>query len=343
MAVPRVLLVDDQRQVTRMLRTSLELSGRAYDIVDVRSAEEALREMERSAVDLVVTDLRLPEMSGLELIARLRQTHPGMRAILVTGQPTRQVEAQARALGVVAFIPKPVSTTLFLKAVDRALVEEETGLPVPEIVGEKARAAERLMTMQRELGARLVTLVDLRGASLLRAGDDDAEAIDRSISEAVQALDASVQASGRQGNDRPANFLYLDGDPYHLYLTNVGASRALVIAFGGRQEPWQMGAIFHYARRIVEELSEILGAMEAVEAVKAADAAQAPAVREAAPSSPPDEAPAAFDEPPTTPRAVQAFWDEAASSAAGQAPGEDGALSYEQARKLGLIPDDSST
>ena len=134
MAVPRVLLVDDQRQVTRMLRTSLELSGRAYDIVDVRSAEEALGEMDRGPVDLVVTDLRLPEMSGLELIARIRQTHPGMRAILVTGQPTRQVEAQARALGVVAFIPKPVSTTLFLKAVDRALTEEETGLPVPEIV-----------------------------------------------------------------------------------------------------------------------------------------------------------------------------------------------------------------
>jgi DNA-binding NtrC family response regulator len=162
MADPRVLLVDDQRQVTRMLRTSLELSGRQFDIVDVTSAEEGLREMERGPVDLVVTDLRLPEMSGLELIARIRQTHPGMRAILVTGQPTRQVEAQARALGVVAFIPKPVSTTLFLQAVDRALVEEQTGLPEPEIVGETARAAERLMTMQRELGAGLVILATLQ-------------------------------------------------------------------------------------------------------------------------------------------------------------------------------------
>ncbi len=334
MAVPRVLLVDDQRQVTRMLRTSLELSGRAYDIVDVRSAEEALGEMDRGPVDLVVTDLRLPEMSGLELIARIRQTHPGMRAILVTGQATRQVEAQARALGVVAFIPKPVSTTLFLKAVDRALTEEETGLPVPEIVGEKARAAERLMTMQRELGARLVTLVDLQGGFLLRAGDDDTEIIDRSIGEAVRALAASVEASGRQGNDRPANFLYLDGDPYHLYLTNVGAARALVIGFGSRQEPWQMGAIFHYARRIVEDLGEILGAMQS---------ADVPPASQAEPASPPAAAEAAFEEPPTTPRAVQAFWDEAATRAAGQAPGNEGALSYEQARKLGLIPDDPST
>jgi CheY-like chemotaxis protein len=332
MAEPRVLLVDDQRQVTRMLRTSLELSGRVYDIVDVRSAEEALREMERGPVDLVVTDLRLPEMSGLELIARIRQTYSGMRAILVTGQPTRQVEAQARALGVVAFIAKPVSTTLFLQAVDRALAEEQTGLPVPEIVGDQARAAERLMTMQRELGARLVILANLRGESLLRVGDDDAEMIDRPVADAVGALAAGVRASGAQGNTRPANFLYLDGDPYHLYLTNVGLERALVIGFGNRQEPWQMGAIFHYARRIVEEIGDVLGGMAPTGTAAAAAGA------EAAPA--PAEAKVPFDEPPTTPRAVQAFWDEAAASAAGQAPAKEGALSYEQARKLGLIPDE---
>jgi CheY-like chemotaxis protein len=333
MANPRVLLVDDQRQVTRMLRTSLELSGRTYDIIDVASAEEALREMDRGPVDLVVTDLRLPEMTGLELIARIRQTNRGMRAILVTGQPTRQVEAQARALGVVAFIAKPVSTTLFLQAVDRALTEEQTGLPVPEIVGEKARAAERLMTMQRELGARMVLLVNLQAESLL--GDDDAETIDRSVGEAVETLAASVRASAHQGNDRPANFLYLDGDPYHLYLTNIGGDRALVIGFASRQEAWQMGAIFHYARRIVDELGEILSAMPA--------AGGAPAGAPPGPAQTPPAGRAAADEPPTTPRGVQAFWDEAAVRSAGQAPGNEGALSYEEARKLGLIPDDSST
>jgi CheY-like chemotaxis protein len=328
MADPRVLLVDDQRQVTRMLRTSLELSGRSYEIVDVQSAEEALREMDRGPVDLVVTDLRLPEMSGLELIARIRQTHSSMRAILVTGQPTRQVEAQARALGVVAFIPKPVSTTLFLQAVDRALAEEQTGLPVPEIIGENARAAERLMTMQRELGARLAMLVSLQGESVLRAGDDDTDIIEPAVRDAVEALAAGLRASQRQGNDRPANFLYLDGDPYHLYITNVGLDRALVVGFAARQEAWQMGAIFHYARQIVDELREILGAMKVSQTAAAPAQSQPPA--------------ASFDEPPTTPRAVQAFWDEAAADAAGQAPGKDGALSYEQARKLGLIPDDSA-
>lgn len=338
MADPRVLLVDDQRQVTRMLRSSLELSGRTYDIIDVTSAEEALREIERGPVDLVVTDLRLPEMSGLELIARIRQTNPAMRAILVTGQPTRQVEAQARALGVVAFIPKPVSTTLFLQAVDRALAAEPSGLPVPELVGDDARAVERLLTMQRELGARLALLVDMSGHKLLHAGED-IEQLDRTVRQSVEALGASTRASLDFGGGRPSNFLYVDGDPFHLYLTNVGLERALVVGFASRQEAWQMGAIFHYARRVVDELGEVLSALRPSEEAPPAAAASAPPPQ-AAPAAPAEKA---FEEPPTTPRAVQAFWEDAASRSAGQAPGQEGHLSYEQARKLGLIPDDSGT
>jgi len=327
-----VLLVDDQRQVTRMLRSSLELSGRGYEILDAPSAEEALREMERGPIDLVVTDLRLPEMTGLELIARIRQIHPRMRAILVTGQPTRQVEAQARALGVVAFIPKPVSTTLFLQAVDRALAPD--GQPETPITGDKARAAERLMTMQRELGARAARLVALSdGRPLLHAGEDD-EQVEQALARAVEALALSLRDAAP--TSRPAHFLYLDADPQHVFLTNVGRDRALAIGFAVRQEAWQMGAIFHYARRVVDELGEILAVMEPglsdePEPVPAPE-----------PGAPP-EGRSAADEPPTTPRAVQEFWDEAARSAAGQAPRQEGALSYEQARQLGLIPDDSTS
>jgi len=330
MTDPRVLLVDDQRQVTRMLRSSLELSGRSYEILDVASAEEALREMERGPVDLIVTDLRLPEMSGLELIARIRQTNPRMHAILVTGQPTRQVEAQARSLGVVAFIPKPISTALFLQAVDRALRRSNESLPTPEIAGDKARAAERLMTMRRELGARAAVIVSLDGAPLLRAGDEDAEDIDKSMRDAIESLASSVRASLRHGAPNPVNFLYLEGEPFRLYLTNIGEGQGLVIGFAGGQEAWQMGAIFHYARRVVDDLREILPTLGATSEGKVAPPRQdRPAPKKA------------HDEPPTTTGAVEAFWDQAAASSAGQAPGKEGALSYEQARKLGLIPDDS--
>lgn len=330
MAAPRVLLVDDQRQVTRMLRSSLELSGRSYDILDVGSAEEALREMEQGPVDLVVTDLRLPEMTGLELIARLRQSHPRLRAILVTGQPTRQVEAQARALGVVAFIPKPVSTTLFLNAVDRALSPDAEGSEAPEISGDKARAAERLMAMRRELGAQAALLATLDGQLLLRAGDEDTRDLDAAARRGVSAMAATLAIGKQEEAAQPVTFLYLEGDPLSLYLTNVGGDRILAIGFGVRQEAWQMGAIFHYARRVVEELGEVLDTLSA--ATPEAETSAAPG----------DRARHAADEPPTTPRAIQDFWEDAAVTAAGQAPGKEGALSYDEARKLGLIPGETS-
>jgi CheY-like chemotaxis protein len=336
MGDPRVLLVDDQRQVTRMLRSSLELSGRSYDTIAVGSAEEALREMENGPVDLVVTDLRLPEMSGLELLARIRQTNPSLRAILVTGQPTRQVELQARSLGVVAFIPKPISTTLFLQAVDRALTGPGDEVPEAEIIGEKARAAERLMTMRRELGASAALLADLDGRPILRAGDEDSEAIDRMLPDAVAALSASVRASAAAGAEDPVDYVFLEGDPHRLFLTNIGSVQALVIGFHQEQEAWQMGAIFHYARRVIRELAEILPELHP--AIGPVETEETPPARVA-----PAESQEAYEEPPTTPSAVESFWANAASNAGGQAPGEDGALSYEQARKLGLIPDDSGS
>lgn len=336
MADPRVLLVDDQRQVTRMLRSSLELSGRSYDILSVASAEEALRELESGPVDLVVTDLRLPEMSGLELLARIRQTNPGMRAILVTGQPTRQVEAQARALGVVAFIPKPISTTLFLQAVDRALTSGADDLPEAEIVGEKARAAERLMTMRREVGASVALLVTLHGDVILRAGDEDSEVVDRMLGKGVAALAEGVRVSLDEGAETPVNFLYLEGEPHRLFLTNVGEEQALVLGFPAAQEAWQMGAIFHYARRVVDELALILPDLRP-------SAAAAPPEDIVPPAAPGRGERSAAEEPPTTPRVVEEFWEQAATNAAGQAPGKGDALSYEQARKMGLIPDDSGS
>ena len=336
MADPRVLLVDDQRQVTRMLRSSLELSGRSYEILSVASAEEALRELESGPIDLVVTDLRLPEMSGLELLARIRQTNPGMRAILDTGQPTRQVEAQARALGVVAFIPKPISTTLFLQAVDRGLTSDAEDLPAAEIVGEKARAAERLMTMRREVGASVALLVALGGEVLLRAGDEDSEAVDRMLAKGVGALAEGVRVSLGEGAENPVNYLYLEGDPHRLFLTNIGAEQALVLGFSGAQEAWQMGAIFHYARRVVEELALILPDLRP-------SGRPTPETQAVPPSESKPAERMAAEEPPTTPHAVEQFWEQAAANAAGQAPAKDDALSYEQARKLGLIPDDSSS
>ncbi len=316
-----------------MLRTSLELSGRPYEITVVASAEEALLELGRGPIDMVVTDLRLPGMTGLELLARIRQTNPNLRAILITGQPTPEVRAQAQALGVVAFLPKPVGTSHFLEAVDRALAPGSQ-TAAPELTGEKALLAEKLMTMRRELGARASFLVHRRGEYVMRAGEIADSQLDDVVGKVMASFGQGLDASTAMGADSPHNFHHLDGKPYRLYLTNVGRDFALLIAFRGEQEPWQMGAIFHYARRVADELLPLLPALGAL---------PTPAPAAAMPRAAESEAPASVR---VTRQAESldagSFWEQAAADSSGQVPGQSEALSYEQARKLGLIPEEPS-
>ena len=72
MAPRHILLVDDQREVRRIMRASLEMLNRGYAIAEVPSGEEALLELARQRYDLLITDQRLPGLSGLELLGRVR-------------------------------------------------------------------------------------------------------------------------------------------------------------------------------------------------------------------------------------------------------------------------------
>ena len=156
----------------------IELSGRPYDITVVASAEEALLELDRGPIDMVVTDLRLPGMTGLELLARIRQTNPNLRA-----DPTHRAadaggRAQAEAPGVVAFLPKPVGTVLSWQAVDRAWLRE---VKPPSRVDREKAVGEQAHDDARELGACVSFLVHRRGEYVMRVAESSTVSWTRSM------------------------------------------------------------------------------------------------------------------------------------------------------------------
>ena len=121
MAAYRVLVVDDNHEVRRMVTASIKTLDAHIDVLDVPSAEEALFISASLPLDLVVIDFRLPGMSGLEMVSRLRKRRPAAKIILVTGvtdEPTRQQIATA---GADAFFFKPIEINNFLDAVKRCL------------------------------------------------------------------------------------------------------------------------------------------------------------------------------------------------------------------------------
>ena len=83
MSAPSILLVDDQRDIVRLLHSTLQTLGHQLDIIDAPSGEEALLEASRKKVDLLVADYLLPGISGVELMRKVRARNPELKVIFI--------------------------------------------------------------------------------------------------------------------------------------------------------------------------------------------------------------------------------------------------------------------
>ena len=103
-----ILIMDDEPKVAFFLRSALERSEGDFQVSTARSGEEALEVLDGSEVYLLVTDLRMPGLSGLELIRWVREASPQTRTILITAYSDNEVEAEARRLEAYRYITKPL-------------------------------------------------------------------------------------------------------------------------------------------------------------------------------------------------------------------------------------------
>jgi len=116
----RVLVVDDQEMVGTMLGTSLERLG--YDVTVCTSADDALEAIGDNpfAWDLLLSDIRMPGVGGLELARFARAARKDMAVVLCSGYSDTEAEAESRAMGVI-IIPKPVDQALLARSLREAL------------------------------------------------------------------------------------------------------------------------------------------------------------------------------------------------------------------------------
>lgn len=139
MGAPHILLVDDQKEVTRVLRSGLESLEHEFRITDVPSGEEAFLEIQPGSVDLLVSDVRLPGISGLDLMRRVKEANPNLKVILVSGVTEEKIRQEVAQAGADAFFFKPVELPDFLDAVERTLGLVEAMLP-SEMDAERSRS-----------------------------------------------------------------------------------------------------------------------------------------------------------------------------------------------------------
>jgi two-component system, OmpR family, response regulator len=125
MSALRLLLVDDETEFLEP--TAARLDRRGLACTTTRCGEEAIAALSAGAFDCVVADLRMPGMDGLQLLARIRQGHPDLPVILLTGHGSVELGVRGMDLGAFDYLLKPVDLDELMDAVRRAAAGSKVG------------------------------------------------------------------------------------------------------------------------------------------------------------------------------------------------------------------------
>lgn len=348
MAAPSVLLVDDQRDIVRLLHSSLQTLGHQLEIIDAPSGEEALLEASLRKIDLLVADYLLPGISGVELMHKIRARNPSLKVIFITGMTERKARTEMLNAGAVAMFDKPIPLADFLDAVERSLGLVRTIFP-PESSREAEEHRETLSEVlggfRQKIHADAVFLISDRGRVLARAGDLYDSSMEVSLLSVLMAIfSAGLKVSRFIHQENLENYHIFRSEDHDLILIPVDASHALMLA----------GKNVAVSARITQTLHEMLLVRNHVESVLkslgvapvALEAEPAMAIPEPEPltPAPPEPEPevdldalfAAADKNSHV-KDIDAFWNDAMEKTS-NIPTNPDVISFEEASKLGLTP-----
>lgn len=258
-----ILIVDDEPKVVFFLGRSLELKHRNCEVSTARSGEEALKILEKGHVDLLITDLRMPGVSGLELIRWVKTSSPHTRTILITAYGSDQIKTEARRLEVYRYLTKPFNVKDFTEVVDGALQDLIVAAPGLMIMSDQAFEAitERLDRLRYDTGASSVFLADMQGQLLAQTGP--ADNIDSGMLLALLAggFATSAELARRFNRGQAANLNFQEGEVYDIYSSNVGDSLIIAMLFDRRTNASRIGMVWLYTQRAIKELLGVLSNM----------------------------------------------------------------------------------
>ncbi|HEV8605687.1 MAG TPA: response regulator [Tepidisphaeraceae bacterium] len=129
---PQILIVEDEPRMRDLLLRAISSWG--HKTAAARSGEEALRMIEKDPPHILLLDLNLPAMSGLDVLEKVHQSHPATQVIILTGFGDLDAAKKAIHLDVVEFLTKPAHLGQLEQALDRArkrLEESPTVTPIP--------------------------------------------------------------------------------------------------------------------------------------------------------------------------------------------------------------------
>jgi len=163
-----ILVVDDELNIRRVLERAFAKEG--YQVYTAEGGHQALRLLAETPCDLMLTDVVMPDMTGLELLKRARQQHPNLQVVLMTAYGTIPTAVEAMRAGAYDFLTKPLDMEVLRKVVRNAL-REATHAPKTAVrkaavkrkqtvfIGESPAIRKVLQTVERVADTRTTVLI----------------------------------------------------------------------------------------------------------------------------------------------------------------------------------------
>ncbi|MDM8539906.1 response regulator [Desulfococcaceae bacterium HSG7] len=146
-----ILIVDDEKSIRITLREFLLNEGHKVTVAE--DADTAMKVLENEDIDVVMTDIIMPRVTGVDLLKTLRRASPYVQVIMITGEPTLETATESLRAGAFDYIAKPVTKDLAVKTVSNAMKVKTLGDEKRRLEADNLRHREELETLVKELEA----------------------------------------------------------------------------------------------------------------------------------------------------------------------------------------------
>jgi CheY-like chemotaxis protein len=259
----RILIVDDDEKLAALLQESLRALDEGYDVATAGGTDEALAKVSKHSFDLVITDLMMPEVDGLQLLEALKVINPSIITVAMTAFDSQEIRAKAKHLRIYRYLTKPFSVQEFRQCIIDAFREAEQIQEATAFSEKQLKAIARtLISLRTSVRAHSVALIDSAGRVIsLQSVERNLDMT--SLSNALVAGNASVAAevASLLGGSPTCRISYHEGDDYNVSVYTLNEDFSLVIVFG---RGVKVGQVWFYAKQIAGDLQQSLPDREPV-------------------------------------------------------------------------------
>ena len=368
----RVLIVDDHQEIRTALRANLEALEVDLDLVDVSSGEEAIMEVVGTGIDLLIADIGLPGLSGIELYKKLKHTFPDMQVIIITGMEEEDLPQEITDTGAESFFFKPLKMPKFLNAVRRTMgldpVENDPE-PLQKLTKQNLdeNVTERIADLRGELGAISILIIERTGIISAETGVVPDTIYESQVMPLLlQTFSITNKVSSFIGKDKPESVWYFSGDKYDLFWSHINTEYGMMVITNPVTQNNDLSWVLTTLDLAIQEVTQIIQGLTGTLAVKTKNSAKDTKADSAKKKTPvkaelpkkkeegangstkikakpvPKKKNKASEEEPEPANAdeseVHEFWKAATLETEIQRIDNPDSLSFEQAQKLGFVP-----